>query len=262
MKISFELLPAKNQNDLIQIESVGTALNTTHPSYFSIASGVAGAPASMTLETTRFLSQIVTTPIIPHLTCGDKTKNEVIELLDNYLQLGVKRILVLRGNSAPTGNFNYASDLVHFIRNQVGNQLHIIVALDPNDRDYLKQKVDAGANSAITQFFYDSDVYAQLLEACQQRDIHIPIVPGILPITDTAKNLRLAKQCGVRLPQNILCNLEKFAHDPLSTLEYGIDVVTKLCQQLINMGAPGLHFFTLNNVESCLRILRVLHEIE
>lgn len=259
MKISFELLPAKSQNDFSQLVDMVRMLEVVKPTYFSIASGISGAPASMTLETTQFLSQHFQNKLVPHLTCGDKTKNDVIKLVDEYLELGINQLLILRGNFAPTGDFNYASDLVSFIREYINQPLYLGVAVDPNDLPYFKQKVAAGANGAITQFFYDIDAYARLLEDCQRLEINIPITPGVLPITDAAKTLRLAKQCGVKLPKNILLNLEKFAHDPLATLEYGIEVVTQLCQQLITMGAPALHFFTLNNPAPCLRIL---HEIK
>lgn len=257
-KISFELLPVKNEADMQQLLTIVDRLSAATATFYSIASEISGAPAQATIDTTKFLQQHVSTPLMPHLTCSTKTRKDVRELLDQYLKLGIKKLLVLRGNALPTGDFNYASELVKFIADYT-DQFSLAVAVYPEDVNYLPQKIAAGASSAITQFFYDITLYEKFMENCAKSNIRIPIVPGILPITDAHKTIRLAKQCGVTIPKNFLAGLESFAHDEMATLEFGIDIVTRLCDDLLALGSPGLHFFTLNKTDAVLRILKELN---
>ena len=259
MKISFELLPAKTADEMPQLLEITEQLSAVKPAFISVASEISATPAQATIDAVTFLQKKYSVPLVPHITASNKTKNDIKVILDQYLQLGIKRCVVLRGNVLGKSDFKYASELVVFIRDYIENQLAITVAIDPNDSVYFKQKVEAGADGAITQFFYDITVYEQLLESCQQQKINIPIIPGILPILEAEKTMRLAKQCGVTLPKHIVLGLEKFANDQHATLEFGIEVVIRLCQQLLAMGVPGLHFFTLNQSAAVLKILKELN---
>ncbi|MDE3201096.1 MAG: methylenetetrahydrofolate reductase, partial [Acidobacteriota bacterium] len=213
--------------------------------------------------------------VAPHLTCVGSTRARVGELLERYRACGVKRIVALRGDlpatamsaSAP-GEFHYANELVEFIREQHGNAFTIEVAAYPEvhpqapsatvDFENFKRKVDAGADGALTQLFYNAAAYIDFMERCAKAGITIPVVPGIMPITGYANTVRFCSGCGADLPRWIKLRLEELQNDKQGLVEFGIDVVARLCETLLDNGAPGLHFYTINQAGPTLRLLERL----
>jgi methylenetetrahydrofolate reductase (NADPH) len=200
------------------------------------------------------------------------TRDEIRSLLDDYKAMGCRRIVALRGDlpsgMASYGDFRYASDLVEFIRTERDGDFHIEVACYPEvhpqsddaqmDLAHFKRKVDAGANSAITQYFFNPDAYWSFVEGCASRGITVPIVPGIMPISSYTKLARFSDACGAEIPRWIRRRLEGFGDDTASIRAFGLDVVTRMCASLIERGAPGLHFYTLNQASLTVSIWRAL----
>ena len=211
----------------------------------------------------------------PHLTCVGSTRAHIASLLDRYKQMGVKRIVALRGDlpatamspSAP-GDFHYANELVSFIRAEHGEYFHIEVAAYPEmhpqapnptvDFENFKRKVEAGADGALTQLFFNADAYFHFIERCGNAGITIPIVPGIMPITGFANTVRFCGGCGADLPRWIKLRLEELENDKPALQEFGAEVVTRLCEALLRGGAPGLHFYTVNQAGPTLRLWKNL----
>jgi methylenetetrahydrofolate reductase (NADPH) len=212
---------------------------------------------------------------VPHLTCVGSTRASVAALLDRYREAGAKRIVALRGDlpattmsaSAP-GEFHFANELVTFIRKMHGDYFTIEVAAYPEmhpqaasptaDFENFRRKVEAGANGAITQLFYNPDVYCDFMDRCAKAGIDIPVVPGVMPITGYANTLRFCTSCGADLPRWIRLRLEELQHDKEALVEFGLSVVTRLCETLLRNGAPGLHFYTINQTEAALRLWSAL----
>jgi methylenetetrahydrofolate reductase (NADPH) len=211
----------------------------------------------------------------PHLTCVGSTRAHVAALLNRYREMGVKRIVALRGDlpatamspSAP-GEFHYANELVSFIRETHGDHFHIEVAAYPEmhpqalkpteDFENFKRKVEAGADAALTQLFYNADAYFDFVERCRKSGIGIPIVPGIMPITGFANIVRFCAGCGADLPRWIRLRLEEIEDSKPALQEFGAEVVTRLCETLLRGGAPGLHFYTVNQAGPTLRLWKNL----
>ncbi len=267
--ISFEFFPPKSNEGMNQLLETACLLEQCHPHFFSVTFGAGGSSRAGTIESVKMLQQHTKVAVAPHLACIGSDRGEILEILECYRSLGVQRIVALRGDlpsgMVQCGDFHYASQLISFIREVEGNRLHIEVAAYPefhpqavsafDDVLNLKRKYDAGANSAITQYFFNPDAYFYYLDDCERYGIHLPIIPGIMPITQFHKLARFSDLCGAEIPYWIRKRLEAYGDDVESIKAFGIEVVSDLCQKLIGGGAPGLHFYTLNKAEAVLQIL-------
>jgi methylenetetrahydrofolate reductase (NADPH) len=268
---SFELFPPRNEEAAAKLPAVLQKLAAVHPQYFSVTHGAGGSDQDGTYQTLLTIVQHTGVEVAPHLTCIGSTREKIATLLQRYKDAGVKRIVALRGDlpatalspSAP-GEFHYANELVTFIRETHGDTFNIEVAAYPEfhpqatspDADFenFRRKVEAGADSALTQLFYNADAYCDFMERCGKAGIKIPIVPGIMPITSFANIVRFCNGCGAELPRWIRLRLEQLQDDKPALLDFGTSVVTRLCETLLRNGAPGLHFYTINQAEPTLRI--------
>lgn len=272
---SFELGPPRTEEAAAKLPAVLQRLAVVRPDYFSVTHGAGGSDQDGTYQTLLTVVQHTGIEVAPHLTCIASTRTKIAALLDRYREAGVKRIVALRGDlpatamspSAP-GEFHYASELVSFIRETHGNWFRIEVAAYPEmhpqaaspgaDFDNFRRKVEAGADSALTQLFYNADAYCDFMERCEKAGIKIPIVPGIMPITGFANIVRFCSGCGAELPRWIRLRLEQLQDDKPALLDFGLSVITRLCETLLRNGAPGLHFYTINQAEPTLRLWQSL----
>ncbi|MEO1767346.1 methylenetetrahydrofolate reductase [NAD(P)H] [Thiobacter aerophilum] len=256
---SFEFFPPKTPEGVEKLRATRRQLAQLNPAFFSVTFGAGGSTRDRTLETVLEI-QAEGYNAAPHLSCIGSTKDSIREVLATYQAHGIRHIVALRGDlpsgMADPGEFHYANELVAFIRQETGDWFHIEVAAYPefhpqakSARDDLlnfKRKVEAGADAAITQYFYNADAYFRFVEDCQALGIGIPIVPGIMPITNSAQLARFSDACGAEIPRWIRKRLEAMADDLDDIRAFGLDVVTELCDRLLAGGAPGLHFYTLN----------------
>ncbi|HMV55376.1 MAG TPA: methylenetetrahydrofolate reductase [NAD(P)H] [Rhodocyclaceae bacterium] len=256
---SAEFFPPQTAEGIEKLRSVRKQLRQLPLEFFSVTFGAGGSTRDRTLET---VLEIRSEGIdaAPHLSCIGTTRDTVRELLDRYREAGIRRIVALRGDLpsgvGEFGDFRYANELVAFIRETTGDWFHIEVAAYPevhpqarsprDDLLALKRKFDAGANSAITQYFYNTDAYAMFIDDCAKLGITQPIVPGIMPIANFSKIARFSEACGADIPRWMRKRFEGFGDDAASVRAFGLDVVTTLCERLLRHGAPGLHFYTLN----------------
>jgi methylenetetrahydrofolate reductase (NADPH) len=269
---SFEFFPPKTEEGKATLQKTALQLATIHPQFFSVTYGAGGSTRTGTIETVEMLQQKFSVAVTPHLSCIGLSRNQILETLMTYQQLGATRIVALRGD-VPSGmgqssEFPYASDLVKLIREVTGNHFHIEVAAYPefhpqaesahDDVLNLKIKIEAGANSAITQYFYNPDAYFNFLDECAKCQIFAPIVPGIMPIHCFTKLKRFSDACGAEIPRWIGKRLESYRDDTASIQSFGLEVVYNLCQRLLSGGAPGLHFYTLNQAEPSLNLAKML----
>jgi len=258
--ISFEFFPPKTDEQRSQLDQAATLLKSHSPDYVSVTFGAGGSTLSYTGETVHHLHTQHGLSVAPHLSCVGGTRAELAALLDDYRAAGYRRIVALRGDlpsgMATPGDFRYASELVRFIREHSGDHFHIEVAAYPEthpqaddalaDLRHFKAKVDAGANGAITQYFFNADAYFRFVDDVRRLGVEVPIVPGIMPITNFTQLMRFSEMCGAEVPKWIARRLESFGDDREAIRNFGLDVVTDLCRRLIDEGAPGLHFYTLN----------------
>ena len=265
-RFSFEFFPPKTDQGKEKLQLVRNQLAEVNPDFFSVTFGAGGSTRDRTIETVLNLhKQGISTA--PHLSCVGGTRKEIAELLDIYREAGVNRIVALRGDRQSglgTPKIVHASELVKFIRETTGDWFHIEVAAYPEihpesksvrtEIAFFKEKVDAGANGAITQYFYSADAYFRFVEESAKAQIRIPIVPGIMPITNLTGLQRFSQICGADLPRWLVKRLEDFDDDD-ALKDFGAEVVTRLCEQLIQGGAPALHFYTLNQSKPSARIL-------
>ncbi|CAK0781681.1 5,10-methylenetetrahydrofolate reductase [Gammaproteobacteria bacterium] len=269
--VSFEFFPPRTPEGFAKWQETRTRLAVACPQYLSVTSGAGGSTRDRTVETVAdCLAAGFETA--PHLSCIGAQRQEIHDLLARYLSLGVRRIVALRGDMpsgmVDPGDFRYASDLVSFIRAEYGGHFHVEVAAYPEthpqaphalaDLDHFQRKVAAGANGAITQYFYNADAYFQLVAACRQRGMVIPIVPGIMPITNFTQLARFSEACGTEIPRWLRKRLEALGEDLPAIRVLGHDVVLALCRRLLEGGAPGLHFYTMNQAEPILNLLEDL----
>jgi methylenetetrahydrofolate reductase (NADPH) len=272
---SFELFPPRTPEGVAKLPDVIAQLATARPEYFSITYGAGGSTQAGTYETLTEVVRHAGMEAAPHLTCVGSTRDHIASLLDTYRQAGAKRIVALRGDlpatamspSAP-GDFHYASELVAFIRETQGDVFKIEVAAYPEmhpqapnpgvDFENFRRKVEAGADGALTQLFYNADAYFDFMDRCVKANIKIPVTPGIMPITGCANTLRFCAGCGADLPRWVRLRLEELENDKPALLDFGLEVVTRLCETLLRNGAPGLHFYTVNQSEPTLRVLKNL----
>ena len=268
---SFELFPPRTPEAAAKLPSTLTQLAAAGPAYFSVTHGACGSNQNGTYETLLTVVEHTGVETVPHLTCVGSTRANVAEHLDRYREAGVRRILALRGDlpatamsaSAP-GEFHYANELVSFIRETHGDWFTIEVAAYPEmhpqstnpaaDFENFRRKVDAGADGAITQLFYNPDCYFDFLDRCAEAGIDIPVVPGVMPITGYANTLRFCNGCGADLPRWIRLRLEELQDDKPALQDFGLAVVTRLCETLLRGGAPGLHIYTINQADPTLRL--------
>ncbi len=268
---SFELFPPRTPEGVAKLPAALTQLASLGPNYFSITHGAGGSDQDGTYDTLVTVVEHTGVEVAPHLTCVGSTRANVARSLHRYQQAGVKRIVALRGdlpgssaNSSAPGDFHYANELVSFIRETCGDAFKIEVAAYPEthpeascpgaDFENFRRKVDAGADGALTQLFYNADAYFDFIERCERAGINIPIVPGIMPITSYERTLRFCTSCGADLPRWVRLRLEQLQNDKPALLDFGLNVVTRLCEALLRNGAPGLHFYTINRAEPTLRL--------
>ena len=267
IQLSFEFFPPRTPKGQESLGNVAAKLNTFKPDFYSCTYGAGGSTRDGTRETVARLMGLGLSAA-PHLSIGGDSQAEIHELIDGYAASGVTRIVALRGD-LPSGMtrsrvINNAETLVRWIREHSGDTFHLEVAAYPEvhpdatspaeDLDFFKRKVEAGANSAITQYFYNAPAYFDFLDRCEQVGVHVPIVPGIMPITNYEGLVRFSTNCGADVPRWILKHLEAWQDDEESLKAFGVDVVTKLCEELIAADVPGLHFYTLNRWGATSRI--------
>ncbi len=269
--ISFEFFPPQTPEGVEKLAVTRKHLSVLNPEYFSVTFGAGGSTQERTLETIlRIKGEGF--DAAPHLSCVGSTRENVGALLQTYKEAGIKRIVALRGDlpsgMATTGEFQYANELVSFIRAETGNHFHIEVAAYPefhpqaksanDDLLNFKRKVDAGANSAITQYFYNADAYFRFVGDARKLGVTVPIVPGIMPIMKFSQLARFSDMCGAEIPRWMRKTLEGFGDDTEAVQTFGQDVVTQLCEKLLAGGVPGLHFYTLNQSAPVLAICKRL----
>jgi methylenetetrahydrofolate reductase (NADPH) len=271
LALSFEFFPPKTaeQQELIQ-RSIPKLL-AFKPEYVSVTFGAGGSTLDYTVETIRKL-RALGQDAAPHLSCMGGSKAEIKQLLQQYDQMGVKRIVALRGDMpsgmAASGDFTYAIDLVRFIRSEYGTRFHIEVAAYPefhpqaesaaSDMQHFINKVDAGADGAITQYFYSADAYFRFIDEARQKGVTIPIIPGIMPIANFSQLKRFSDMCGAELPRWLSKRMQGFGDDADAVRSYGTDVVAKLCEQLIAGGVDAMHFYTLNRAKATVDVLQAM----
>ena len=256
---SFEFFPPRTPEGEAKLDIAHAKLARLEPDFFSMTYGAGGSTKQGTRDLViKYLKQ--GSNVAPHLSFGGTSEEEVLQLLNEYREAGATRLVALRGDLPSGGgsrtHHRYANELVEFVRRETGDYFHIDVACYPEihpeaksyeqDVAYFKQKVDAGADSAITQYFYNADAYFRFVDYCADKGITIPVVPGIMPITNYSSLARFSANCGAEIPQWIRRRLEDFGEDMDSLRAFGIDVVTDLCEQLLDGGAPGLHFYSMN----------------
>lgn len=260
-QFSFEFFPPKSDEGTAKLRETRDELAKLNPKYVSVTFGAGGSTQEGTIETVREMAQ-AGIDTAPHLSCVGSNKDDIRSLLNGYIEMGVKRIVALRGDMPSGmregGAFHYANELVEFIRSETGDHFHIEVAAYPEfhpqaqnaqlDLDNFANKVNAGADAAITQYFYNLDAYLRFIEECEKRSIEIPVVPGIMPITNIKNLARFSEMCGADIPRWLRLRLEAYGDDTQSLRAFGLDVTTELCQRLLDAGAPGLHFYSMNQV--------------
>ncbi|MEN1944529.1 methylenetetrahydrofolate reductase [NAD(P)H] [Luteimonas sp. MJ293] len=258
--ISFEFYPPKNEDQQAQLGRTVRRLAAHGPEYVSCTFGAGGSTLRYTPETVRSLHQKYGMDAAPHLSCVGGTREEIRDLLRLYRAIGCRRLVALRGDlpsgMGGIGELRYASELVEFIREIAGDHFHIEVGCYPEthpeaedalvDLHHFKSKVDAGADAAITQYFYNADAYFHFVDAARGIGVDVPIIPGIMPISNFSQLRRFSQSCGAEIPRWITRKMLAYADDTASIRDFGADVVAALCQRLVEGGAPGLHFYTLN----------------
>jgi len=269
--LSFEFFPPNTAEGVAKLRQARQLLRELEPAFFSVTYGAGGSTQEKTLG---IIGEVAAEglQVAPHLSCIGATAASIAALLDHYRSQGVRRLVALRGDlpsgMVDRGEFRYASDLVAFIRKHSGDWFHIEVAAYPEthpqasspaqDLDNFMRKVDAGANGAITQYFYNAAAYFDFVERARIRNVSIPIVPGIMPITNYTQLARFSDACGAEIPRWIRLRLAGFNDDVESLRAFGHEVVTSLCQTLVDAGVPGIHFYTLNQAGPSTAIWRGL----
>lgn len=265
---SCEFFPPKTDAGMEKLLQARDHLDQViQPAFYSVTFGAGGSSRDRTVETVDQLSQH-NTPVAPHISCIGSSRQQIRQMLDHYIASGVTRLVTLRGDmpeqSATANDFQHASELVEFIRAETGGHFQIEVAAYPeyhpesqtpqSDFEYFKRKVQAGADSAITQYFYNLDAYLHFMDNCEKANLDVPVVPGVMPITNFQGLVRFSDNCGAEIPRWIRKQLEAYQDDNDSLFAFGIEVVTSLCSRLLEQGAPGLHFYTLNQSKATTEI--------
>jgi methylenetetrahydrofolate reductase (NADPH) len=270
--VSFEFFPPKTDEQRAQLDRSAQLLKAHHPEYASVTFGAGGSTLSYTGDTVAHLHQRHGLSVAPHLSCMGGTRSEISALLDSYRAAGYRRIVALRGDlpsgMATAGDFRYAAELVRFIREHSGEHFHIEVAAYPEthpqaddalrDLQHFKAKIDAGANGAITQYFFNADAYFRFVDDVRRLGVTVPIVPGIMPIANYSQLKRFSDMCGAEIPRWIAKRMQAHGDDAESVRALGAEVVSQLCRRLLEGGAPGLHFYTLNRARATEAVLQQL----
>ena len=266
--ISLEFFPPRDEEARLKLADAARKLVARTPAYVSVTYGAGGSTRSGTADTVK-LMQSLGCDTAPHLSCIGSSKAELVEILDGYRAQGIRRIVALRGDLPSgmgryPGEVHYADELVKLIREHSGDWFHIEVAAYPEvhpqaasaskDLDHFVGKAKAGADAAITQYFFNADAYFDFVDRVQARGVDIPIVPGIMPITNHKQLARFSKMCGAEIPRWLEARLMDFGDDRASLRAFGADFITEMSQRLLDQGAPGLHFYTLNNAEASLAV--------
>lgn len=270
-EISIEFFPPQTPEGVEKLRTVRAELAKLKPSFFSVTYGAGGSTRERTFAVVKEIAA-EGFDAAPHLSCIGSTRDSIREILNEYKAAGIKRTVALRGDlpsgMAETGEFRYANELVEFIRAETGDWFSIEVAAYPewhpqarspkDDLDAFVRKVKAGANSAITQYFYNADAYFHFVDAARKAGAEVPIIPGIMPIVGFTKLARFSDACGADIPRWMRKKFESFGDDTDSIRAFGLDVVTELCERLLKGGAPGLHFYSMNQsaltTEICKRL--------
>src|SRR5918993_750536 len=261
--VSFEFYPPKTDEQRAQLDRTVRKLKAHAPQFVSVTFGAGGSTLSYTPETVRELRQAHALDGVPHVSCMGGTREEIGQLLQLYRALGCDRIVALRGDlpsgMARMGDFRYATDLVSFIREEHGDHFRIEVGCYPEthpqaedalaDLRHFKSKVDAGASSAITQYFYNTDAYFRFVDDARKLGIDVPIIPGIMPISNFTQLKRFSEACGAEIPRWIGKRMSALGDDVEGIRELAADLVATMCQRLVDAGVPELHFYTLNLVK-------------
>ncbi|MER3546084.1 MAG: methylenetetrahydrofolate reductase [NAD(P)H] [Rhodanobacteraceae bacterium] len=270
--VSLEFFPPKTDEQRAQLERALPRLKTLAPEYVSVTFGAGGSTLTHTPRTVQHLSEVHALEVAPHVSCMGGSREEIGALLERYKTMGCKRIVALRGDlpsgMATPGDFRYASELVDFIRREHDGFFHIEVACYPechpqsehaqSDLKHFKAKVDAGADGAITQYFYNADAYFRFVDEVRRLGITIPIVPGVMPISNFAQLRRFSDLCGAEIPRWIAKRMAAYGDDADSIREFGADIVAPLCRRLLEGGAPGLHIYTLNRARATMAVMERL----
>lgn len=256
---SIEFFPPKTPEGAEKLRIAREKLADLQPKYFSVTFGAGGSTQQGTLATVREI-QAAGHEAAPHLSCIGATRDSIRDVLQQYKDSGIRRVVALRGDLPSgyggAGELRYASELVEFIRQETGDWFHIEVAAYPemhpqarspqDDLQAFARKVQAGANAAITQYFYNADAYFQFVDNVRKLGVDVPIVAGIMPITNYMQLMRFSDMCGAEIPRWVRLKLASFGDDSASIKAFGLDVVTGLCERLLAGGAPGLHFYSMN----------------
>lgn len=270
-KLSFEFFPPKTQDGREKLKLLAKKLELFSPEYYSVTFGAGGSTRDGTLDACVLLSQL-STQICPHVSGITSTKEEILEILAEYSKKDLNRLVVLRGDlpsgMASSGDFPYAVDLIKFIKETQNDKFHIEVAAYPEthpealnpeaDFKNFVNKVSAGADGAITQFFFEPEPFFNFVENCEKKNISIPLVPGVMPIHNAEALLRMAKSCGTKIPLWLKDGLKRYSNEE-DLIKYGIDIVSNLCNKLLNFGVPGIHFYTINRDEPTKSIIKNLN---
>lgn len=275
LTLSCEFFPPKTEKGVANMRRVREELIPLAPEFYSVTFGAGGSTQDNTMEAVLEIQQQQPQTDIdaaPHLSCVGSSAERLREMLETYRNNNISRIVALRGDlpsgMRDPGDFRYANELVEFIRQETGDYFNIEVAAYPEvhpqaqtaelDLENFKRKVDAGADSAITQYFYNIDAYRFFLDRCEKKGIDIPIIPGIMPINNFAQLARFSASCGAEIPRWLRKRLEEFYDDTESMKAFTLDFLTEFSQQLIDLGVPGLHFYTMNKTEPTLTICQRL----
>lgn len=269
--LSFEFFPPKTDEGIAKLREARKQLAQYQPEFFSVTFGAGGSTRDRTMESVLEIQE-EGFQAAPHISCISSSKQEIIALLNAYKSKGIRRLVALRGDvpsgEVSVGDFRYGNELVAFIRENTGDWFHIEVAAYPefhpesrspsNDLKHFKQKVEAGANSAITQYFYNTDAYFRFMDECAALNLSVPIIPGIMPIYNYTQLSRFSDVCGAEIPRWLKLRLHDYGDDIASLRAFGLDVVSEICEKLVAGGAPGLHFYTLNQAGTISTILQRL----
>lgn len=267
-KYSFEFFPPRNPEAVSKLQATVETLSHYRPDFFSVTYGAGGSTRERTFETVMDIRERTGINAAPHISCIGQNLEEIREVLDLYKNAGIDHIVALRGDlpsgQASYGPLRYANELVEFIRKETGDHFYIEVAAYPEfhpqasspekDLENFKRKVDAGANSAITQYFYNTEAYYRFIDDCERLNINVPIVPGVMPIINCSQLVRFSEACGAEIPRWILRRLQQFGDDRQSIRAFGIDVTTQICSDLLGHGAPGIHMYTMNQSEASVAV--------
>ena len=266
--LSFEYFPPRDEAARKRLHGAHQRLSALQPEYISVTYGAGGSTREATSKLVEDLASCSTVEVAPHLSFGVDDAETIGAMIDRYKALGIRRLIALRGD-LPAGQEDsralpHANEMVRFIRERTGGHFDIGVACYPEkhpqavsldtDIQYLKQKLDAGADRAVTQYFYSADAYFYFLDACSKAGIQQPIYPGIMPINSLKSLLRFSSNCGAEVPRWLQCRLAPFADDTAALTECGIEIVSQLSEKLLDGGAPGLHFYTLNRSSPTIEI--------